>query len=299
MRDEKQTNIPMLSLQWSWLHTCVAFSCDTNHISVVVNGVKIVEKHFQRIEGRLCPNHLAGNLVLQKGFLTKGNWVQILGKVTNLNIFAGLLPMAEMVAKTSGESCVEQDGDFLSWANSSWSLQGGARWTDSPVKDICSKDSSIQLFTTQRVPKQTDCEQLCPKLHKEGRMASVETPEMFDKLRERLKSISNVLSGVNINVWLPLSKRNNTWVDSNTGNELSKPNWIPGHPRNDSSSQCAIFPLSAGALYNFRCHQTGGQGGLYCSCDFPEHRVVNFFVPSSRLILVSESVDRVSDLQAC
>ena len=110
MRDEKQTNIPMLSLQWSWLHTCVAFSCDTNHISVVVNGVKIVEKHFQRIEGRLCPNHLAGNLVLQKGFLTKGNWVQILGKVTNLNIFAGLLPMAEMVARTSGESCSEQVG---------------------------------------------------------------------------------------------------------------------------------------------------------------------------------------------
>ena len=220
------TAIPMLSLQWSWLHACLAFSCDKNRITSVVNGIKIVDKEFQRNEGKICPNDLVGNLVLQKGFLTKGTWNQILGKVTNLNIFFGLMPAQWMIDRTSGGDCGKQDGDYLSWANSSWSIQGEIKWTEVSVGDLCPKDSSIQLFTTHRMERPEDCAKLCQTLHKNGTMASVGTSELFHKLGDRLRSISNVLEGVNINVWVPLTKKNNSWVDIKTGNKLSKPgNW--------------------------------------------------------------------------
>ena len=42
------TEIPLLPLQWTWLHSCVALSCQKNQITVVVNGVKVLEKEFER-----------------------------------------------------------------------------------------------------------------------------------------------------------------------------------------------------------------------------------------------------------
>ena len=62
-----ETDLPMISLQWSWLHVCVAINCQENHISAVINGVEIeVDKSFP--EGFVCLQSLSGNLLLQKIF---------------------------------------------------------------------------------------------------------------------------------------------------------------------------------------------------------------------------------------
>ena len=83
-----------------------------------------------------------------------------------------------------------------------------------------------------------------------------------------------MLEGVNINVWVPLTKKNNSWLDIKTGNKLSKPgNWIPGFPVNDSNQICALFPLSAGGIANFRCEQTGALGGYLCACHFRSSQI--------------------------
>ena len=88
-----------------------------------------------------------------------------------------------MLARTKGKECGKEDGDFLSWANTSWNLRGGAKWTNVSVEELCRKDSGIQLFTTQVVERPDDCSELCPKLHTMGRMASVQTPELLEALR--------------------------------------------------------------------------------------------------------------------
>ena len=84
------TEVEKVPLQMTWLHVCVAVSCANNQISVVVNGVKILET-FQITVKITCPTSLFGNLVLIKGLLTPGIWAQNRGRVTNVNMFSGLM----------------------------------------------------------------------------------------------------------------------------------------------------------------------------------------------------------------
>ena len=79
---------------------------------------------------------------------------EVFVRVTNVNVFSGLMSEEKMVSRTAGEDCGKQDGDFLSWTNSSWSLQGVSRWTEVSVEDLCRKNSDLQLF---RVAKRCIC----------------------------------------------------------------------------------------------------------------------------------------------
>ena len=148
---------------------CVAVDCLKNHITAVFNGEKVEERQFELPAGAgaggACPRSLAGNLLLQKGLLSRGFWFQVKGRVTNLNVFSGLMSLDRMVKRTAGEECGRQDGDYLVWTKTSWKLQGAARWTEVLLEDLCRKDSSIHLFTTQRIESPEDCRQLCPKLN--------------------------------------------------------------------------------------------------------------------------------------
>ena len=65
-----------------------------------------------------------------------------------------------------------------------------------------------------------DCKQLCSKLDEKGRMASVETPELFDKLNQRLSVLATLVR--NMVIWVPMSRKKDGWVDSHTGNEIAK-----------------------------------------------------------------------------
>ena len=83
------TKVPFLPLQWNWLHSCVAISCNKNKISGVVYGVKVVDTEFSEKDG--CPTRLNGNLVLLKNFIDPELWNQNRGRLTNVNIFSGLI----------------------------------------------------------------------------------------------------------------------------------------------------------------------------------------------------------------
>ena len=106
------TRIPLLPLQWTWLHSCVAISCDKNKISAVVNGFMVLDTQFEQKERTPCPTSLDGNLVLHKHFYSTGYWSQNQGRVTNVNIFSGLMSEDRMVGRTSGEDCGKQDQRF-------------------------------------------------------------------------------------------------------------------------------------------------------------------------------------------
>ena len=105
-------------------------------------------------------------------------------------------------------------------------------------------------------------------MHKNGRMASVETRDQFSKLKNRLRAISNTASVV---IWLPISKQKDIWVDTYTKRKISMKNWVPGYPVNDSKQECAIYGPATEGYGNYECSYTGYLGGYFCSCDFPEH----------------------------
>ena len=48
-------------------------------------------------------------------------------------------------------------------------------------------------------------------MHPSGRIASVETPELFSKLVARMTEVSSQV------VWLPITKTEKGWVDRYTG----------------------------------------------------------------------------------
>ena len=271
------TSVPFLPSQWPWLHSCVAISCNNSHISSVVNGVKVLNTTFPKRTH--CPTSLNGSLVLQKGVtLTSDYWFQNPGLVTNVNIFSGLMHKDGMVARTSGKDCGKQDGDLLSWTNSSWDLHGAAKWTEVSVEDLCREFSSIQLFTTQRVTKPDQCRHLCENMHGDGRMASVETPELFIKLDSMMRMLSPKLDSDGSNpivVWLPIERQNGLWLDIYTNKTLLEPNWIPGYPIEHRENNCAVMG-GYGGYVNFHClfetmaKRTYGKG-WFCSCDFQQH----------------------------
>ena len=156
---KENIEVARLPLQITWLHVCLAISCNKNKVLVVVNGVKVLETHFEKTT---CPTKLVGNLVLLKAMIAPGFWTQAQRRVTNVNVFSGLMSQDRMVSLTSGEDCGKRNGDLLSWANSSWSLQGDStKWMEVSVEDLCMEFSSIQLFTTARVRKSTSCKKEC------------------------------------------------------------------------------------------------------------------------------------------
>ena len=268
--------IPLLPLQWNWLHVCVAVSCTKKKLTVVVNGIKIGGADFPAINSG-CPASLSGNLILQKHHVAGSYWEQSWVTVTNLNIFYGIMSEEGMVARTSGKDCGKQDGDLLSWTNSSWDLHGAAKWTEVSVEDLCREFSSIQLFTTQRVTKPDQCRHLCENMHGDGRMASVETPELFIKLDSMMRMLTPQLDSDGSNpivVWLPIERQNGLWLDIYTNKTLLEPNWMPGFPIEYEENKCAVY--GTGGYVNFHClvetmfKRTYGRG-LFCSCDFQQH----------------------------
>ena len=98
-------------------------------MSVVVNGIKVLDKHIPQKEGTPCPTSLGGTLLLQKTFINTGYWSQNRGRVTNVNIFRGLTSVARMVASTSGEDCGKQNGDIIA-KNGGNDLWGRLRQTE-------------------------------------------------------------------------------------------------------------------------------------------------------------------------
>ena len=254
--------LPLLPLQWSWMHACLALASEENHIAVVINGQKLADEKFTALQGLERPTSLAGRLLLAKMVPVRGIWYQHKGMVANLNIFSGAMSVEKMVARTAGEECGKGDGDVLAWATSQWKLMGDATFTEVTTEDLCRRKSDILVFT-EKFPNSEDCMYLCKKLHATGRMASVETGQLFRGLTARLEEVS---SGV---VWIPITKAGEVWVDSISKNPLVQPSWEPGSPDDTDIEVCGAYYWAQDGFVNWPC-QDWQTGGFHCPCHFSQ-----------------------------
>ena len=69
------TEIPVISLQLTWLHICVRISCNNNQISAYVNGYKVLDETHPQ-QPTPCPTRLNGNMLLGKYRRNVGYWAQ-------------------------------------------------------------------------------------------------------------------------------------------------------------------------------------------------------------------------------
>ena len=170
------------------------------------------DKQHEFRESAKAPISLAGKLLLGKMMAAPGVWYQHEGKVANLNVFSGVLSDESMVQRTAGKDCGKKDGDYLQWEESKWELNGDSKMEEVLIEDLCRTESSIKIFSG-RLESADDCAQLCSKMHPGARIASVETPELFSKLKARMTEVSSQV------VWLPITKTDNGWVDRYTGKQ--------------------------------------------------------------------------------
>ena len=152
----------------------MAIDSALNHLTVVVNGKKVEDKAFPIPVGAQPPSNLTERLLIFKCYF--GFWYQSKNKVSNLNIFSKRLTFSEMVSMTAGGDCGKAVGDYLAWESAEWDLKGKASFSEVTLKDLCKRESRIQIFTSP-TGGLNDCRNLCEKM-RQGTMATVRSLEL-------------------------------------------------------------------------------------------------------------------------
>ena len=104
------------------------------------------------------------------------------------------------------------------------------------------------------------------KLQATGRMASVETRQLFHELTARLEEVSSDVA------WIPITIAGDVWVDSISKKPLVDPSWKPGSPDgspSESGETCGAYYWGNGGFVNWQC-EDWQTGGFYCPCQFSQ-----------------------------
>ena len=98
----------------SWYHICMGLDTVSGLLRIVVNGRDIVneETEFFKNTASWNPKSLEGRVLLFKGY-ESGFWIQLRGKISNLNIFNSMMSVEDMVSRTSGGEDCSSLGNYL------------------------------------------------------------------------------------------------------------------------------------------------------------------------------------------
>ena len=248
----------MVPMQWYWYHACASFDSSSGMVVLVINGQLILDK---KLTSAAPPKSLANNLAVGKIWATF--WRSLRGLTTNLNVYRGQLSEEAMVEKTSGPGCGLADGDYLSWSQSQWTLEGAAVFTAVSVSQLCQKESDILVFT-EKVPDAFVCMNLCPKMQR-GRGAPVRTEAEAAKLHKRLEETAfkgevggarTEAGAVSTATWLAVKQVGGMWMDWLDGSVVD-PLWISGQPSGAAGSDCAIDSAASGGSLSYPCKLPG------------------------------------------
>ena len=258
-------------MPFSWVHVCVAVDSSRNHLKIVANGLQIEDKVFPVPEGEQPPTNLSGKLFLFKAFV--GFWYQTKNKISNLNIFARMLTLPEMVSRTAGDNCGKADGDYLAWEESRWSLKGVARLGKQvDEKDLCRKISRIQIFTAP-IAGLNDCMHLCENIQS-GTMATVRSPKESHAMYDRVAEVVNPsglaptkAGALTEGAWAAIRQASDgSWIDAYSRDPLQDIIWATGHP--SSAFNCAMYVNQWKGLASFSCAVNTKVYPSYCPCHF-------------------------------
>ena len=109
----------------SWYHVCLGLDTVSGMLRIVVNGVEVVneEKAEFRNISNWRPESLDGKILVFKEYFTSF-WAQKRGKFTNMNVFAFMITLEDMMMRTSGDADCTGAGDYLSWEEMEWTVSG-------------------------------------------------------------------------------------------------------------------------------------------------------------------------------
>ena len=199
-----------------WVKSCTAINTTSGFLQFVLDGVSVLTVKPEKIGGSsLLPPTLTGNLIL--GALNfGGHWYAVSNKVTNLNIFSTFLSEERMKDMTGDGSCLHS-GDYLSWDEMDWTLQGNAVVETVEKEEPCKGEPLLDLYYTP-FPSMASCMHHCQNLG--SRVPSVVTLEDWAILRDFLKRelFDKMLNTYSL--WLSIVQQEGVWVDFYNASEV-------------------------------------------------------------------------------
>ena len=186
--------------------------------------------------------------------MSKSWWV-FSNKLTNLNIFSGLLPLVSMQKRTKDDQVCLEEGDYLAWNEMEWDLRGGAFIETIRQEELKTKPT-LKLYGAKF--SRNDCKHFCENLGTQ--MPSLSNSRQWERLQdfcgEKMKDLSDT-------AWLAVddNKEEGTWRDSLTGQPLNyTPPWADGQPNGGTRQNCVY--LNDLGWFDDQCANQ-----LYCLCE--------------------------------
>ena len=170
-----------------WTRGCVAYNSTSTLYQVVVDGIFVqnyTRRGLKKPELKISTD-LSGKILLGT-YQNWGKWIEVIHKVTNLNIFSTAHSVEVMRQNTKGGKCIE-DGDYLAWNDMQWTLHGSAVIETVDVEETCQENNPlVDVYDTKsgpgRIQNMESCMQLCEKL--KSRTPSITTIEEWNILKE-------------------------------------------------------------------------------------------------------------------
>ena len=142
------------------------------------------------------PINLSGKIILGAYQVPTKSWQVFSNKLTNLNIFYGLLSIPSMQRRTKEDEVCLEEGDYLPWSKMKWEVRGVAFIENIRPEEFATKP--MLNFYPAPFPRM-DCKHFCENLG--TRMPSVSNSKELGRLQgfcgEKMKGVSH-------GVWLAI-----------------------------------------------------------------------------------------------
>ena len=262
-----------------WSHACTSLDRRSRRVFVAINGVLV---HDQIVDVDVFwenfPPVFEGNLLLGvtqwQYDMTNTETTQSEASVTNLKIFKSALMTSALIELTSDGFCSEE-GDYLSWANATWSLIGKVE--KSVDVDFCTRETSPHLYLLGQFHLWKDCMSLCPRLHEAGRVPFVANVSHSRQIIHQFRNLSaDYAWKPNDPYWLYSPFRQDhlgNFVDHYSEVAMPEGLWVDGQPNGGSGQPCTgwMGQRDDGRLFDTKCTwRPPGQ----CLCQFKISPVV-------------------------
>ena len=158
-----------------WIRSCMAINTVSGMIQWVVEG-ELVENNTIVMDYKR-PKNLKGKIILGAYQMPTKSWWVFSNKLTNLNIFSGLLSLPVLQRRTKGDEVCLGEGDYMAWSEMQWDLRGGA--TSEMIRPEELKTRPMVNLYGPRFPIK-DCQRFCK--HLGTQMTSVSNTQKLGRL---------------------------------------------------------------------------------------------------------------------
>ena len=226
-----------------WYHICLDVDAVVGTVDTAING-KLVSQGVEMGEGmrERRPKKLSGKLVVGKwNYTFSGKEEQFFWSVTNLNIFKGSHDMTSLT-----KDLCSSRGDFLSWNNMRWKMNGNVEQLEKTEGEICKQALTYRILVNEAMGQQ-DGVTTCDKLG-HGTMVEAASKEEVDEVVTWVEERQGESKCATL--WTPLTDelREGTFVNLNTGKVSTNLAWKTGQPNGGSTENSVRIDMETRSL---------------------------------------------------